>query len=56
MRTTAYRVFVLSILLVSPVLFPLLLSLLRVLDGQWPQGGLAEMYRFAWKQLMRGYP
>lgn len=40
MRAAAYRVFV----------------LLCVVDGEWARGGLAEMYRYAWKQLKRGYP
>lgn len=56
MRAAAYRALVLLVLLASPVLFPLLLFLLRGLDGQWPHGGLADMYILAWKQFRRGYP
>lgn len=56
MRKAAYRVFVLLVLLVSPILYPLLLLFLMVADGEWPRGGLVVMYRLAWKQLMRGYP
>ncbi|WP_298016631.1 hypothetical protein [uncultured Castellaniella sp.] len=51
-----YRIFVLLVLLISPVLFPALLVLLRVLDGKWTDGGLAELYRETWKQFWRGYP
>lgn len=56
MRATAYRIFVLLILLISPVLFPALLVLLRILDGRWSQGGLGEMYAYAWLQFRRGHP
>lgn len=56
MRAAAYRVFVLLVLLISPILFPVLLLLLRVMDGEWARGGLAEMYVYAWAQFRRGHP
>lgn len=56
MRKAMYRLFVLLTLLASPVLYPALLILLRVLDGHWERGGIWELYRFAWLQFKRGYP
>lgn len=56
MRKAMYRLFVLLTLLASPVLYPVLLVVLRVLDGHWARGGLRELYGFAWTQFKRGYP
>lgn len=54
-RAGFVRFLMLVILLVSPVLFPALLILLRVLDGEWVRGGFVDLYRWVWARMMRGY-
>lgn len=55
-RPLVFRLIMLVVLLVSPILFPALLLVLRVLDGEWARGGLAALYCWAWQRLLRGYP
>lgn len=54
-RTGAFRLLMALALIVSPLLFPALLGLLRVVDGEWVRGGLADLYRWRWARMMRGY-
>lgn len=55
LRAGFVRFLMLVILLISPVLFPVLLIMLRILDGEWARGGLVDLYRWCWRRLVRGY-
>ena len=50
-----FRLLMIVVLVLSPILFPILLLVLRSLDGAWHPGGLGEMYRWAWDRLKKGY-
>ena len=50
-----FRLLMIVVLALSPILFPLALLVLWPLDGARHPGGLGEMYRWAWGRLIRGY-
>ena len=50
-----FRLLMILLLALSPILFPAALLLLRLRGGKQSPGGLGEMYRWAWGRLMRGY-
>lgn len=54
-RAGAFRLLLALVLLLSPLLFPALLVMLRAVDGAWARGGMADLYRWCWGRLVRGY-
>lgn len=52
-RKLVFRLFVLAILVLSPILFP---AVLLLEGGKASRADLAELYQWVWGRFRRGYP